>query len=57
MLLQEWRIKRKRKWTMKWNLLYWGYIGFRDITPRMENQMEKNMENDMEPIILGLYRV
>ena len=48
MLPQEWRIKWKRKWTMKWNLLHWGCIGFRDIAPRMENQMEKKMENEME---------
>ena len=31
---------------------------YRDITPIMENQMEKTMENDMEAgIIEGLYSV
>ena len=32
-------------------------VWFRDITPIMENQMEKKMENEMETNILGLYRV
>ena len=42
----QWRIKRKRKWKMKWK----PYVGvYRDITPiRIENQMEKQVENEME---------
>ena len=27
-------------------------VGFRDITPIMENQMKKNMKNDMETVII-----
>ena len=27
---------------------YYPKLGFRDVTPKMENQMEKKMENEME---------
>ena len=29
-----------------------AYLGFRDIIPRMENQIEKKLENEME---IGIY--
>ena len=29
------------------------YMGFRDVTPMMANQMEENMENEMQAGLVG----